>query len=124
MEPGQKAERRACARTEIGLDVVCSSGREEGSAILKDLSRSGALLEATTIRTAVGDSVTIWLRTEPDAEPDSLHAEVVRHTSDGFAVEFQAPYSVVDQIVEKYRGDAETDEADGPGDHQNFDHED
>ena len=102
MEDAQKEERCAQPRTKIGLEVLCSSGREEGPAILKDLSASGALLESATIRPAVGDSVTIWLQAEPDEEPDSLRTAVVRHTPDGFAVEFSVPFSVLDHIVAKY----------------------
>ncbi len=98
----QKAERRAHPRTKIGLEVLCSSRREEGTAMLKDLSVSGALLE-TAIRLAVGDSVTIWFQADPKDEPCSFHTRVVRHTPDGFAVEFAAPYSVVHDIIAKYR---------------------
>ncbi len=86
MGDAQTAERRAHARTKIGLDVLCLSGREEGTAILKDLSFSGALLEPATIRPGVGDDVTIWLQAESDEEPDALHTEVVRQTPSGFAV--------------------------------------
>ncbi len=102
MGDAQKAERRAQPRTKIGQDVLCSSGREEGTAFLKDLSVSGALLEPATIRPAVGDSVTIRLQAESDEEPDSLHTNVVRQTPSGFAVEFSVPFSVVHHIITKY----------------------
>ncbi len=102
MEDAQKEERRAQPRTKIGLDVLCSSGREEGTAILKHLSVSAALLESATIGPAVGDSVTIWLQAEPDEEPDSVRTEVVRHTLRGFAVVFRVPYSVIRHIIAKY----------------------
>ena len=100
---GDEAERRTHPRTKIGLEVLCSAGREEGTAILKDLSVSGALLETASIRLAVGDSVTIWFQADPKDEPCSFHTSVVRHTPDGFAVEFVAPYSVVHDIIAKYR---------------------
>ena len=90
MGADQKAERRASQRTTIGLDVLCTAGREEGPAILRDLSPSGALLEPASVRPAVGDSVTIWLRAELDEEPDSLLTDVIRLSPDGFAVEFRA----------------------------------
>ena len=102
MEDAQKEERRAQPRTKIGLDVLCSSGREEGTAILKDLSVSGALLEPATIRPAVGDSVTIRLQAESDEEPDLLRTTVVRQTPNGFAVEFSVPFSVIHHIIAKY----------------------
>ena len=102
MEDAQKEERRAQPRTKIGLDVLCSSGREEGTAILKDLCVSSALLESTTIRPAVGDSVTIRLKAESDAEPDLLRTTVVRQTPSGFAVEFSVPFSVIHHIIAKY----------------------
>ena len=102
MGDGQKTERRTHSRTKIGLDVLCSAGRNEGPAILKELSASGALLEPATIRPAVGDPVTIWLQVEPDEEPHALHTGVVRHTPGGFAVEFRVPYSVVYRFIAKY----------------------
>ena len=101
MEDAQTAERRAQPRTKIGLDVLCSSGREEGTAILKDLCVSSALLEPTTIHPAVGDSVTIRLKAE-SAEPDLLRTTVVRQTPSGFAVEFSVPFSVIHHIIAKY----------------------
>ncbi len=101
MEDAQTAERRAQPRTKIGLDVLCSSGREEGTAILKHLSVSAALLEPATIRPAVGDSVTIRLKAE-SAEPDLLRTTVVRQTPSGFAVEFSVPFSVIHHIIAKY----------------------
>ncbi len=82
MEDAQKEERRAQPRTKIGLDVLCSSGREEGTAILKHLSVSAALLESATIGPAVGDSVTIRLQAESDEEPDLLRTTVVRQTAE------------------------------------------
>ncbi len=102
MGDGKKAKTRAELRTKLGLDVLCSSGRVDGPAILKELSASGALLEPSTLRPAVGDSVTIWLQAEPDEEPLSLSTEVVRHTPGGFAVEFRVPYSVVYRFIAKY----------------------
>ncbi len=102
MEDAQKEERRAQPRTKIGLDVLCSSGREEGTAILKHLSVSAALLESATIGPAVGDSVTIRLQAESDEEPDLLRTTVVRQTPNGFAVEFSVPFSVIHHIIAKY----------------------
>ncbi len=102
MGDAQTADRRAQPRTKIGLDVLCSAGREEGTAILKDLSVSGALLESPTIRPGVGDAVTIWLQAEPDEEPDPLRTTVVRQTPSGFAVESSVPFSVVHHILAKY----------------------
>ncbi len=102
MEDAQKEERRAQPRTKIGLDVLCSSGREEGTAILKHLSVSAALLEPATIRPAVGDSVTIRLQVESDEEPDSLRTNVVRQTPSGFAVEFSIPFSMIHNIIAKH----------------------
>jgi hypothetical protein len=104
MGDGQKTRRRAQPRTKIGLDVLCSSGEEEGEAILilKNLSTSGALLEPATIRPAIGDSVTIWLQAERDEQPHSVHCSVARHTPSGFAVEFRVPYSVIHHILGKY----------------------
>ena len=87
----------------VALTVVCSAGRQEGPAIFKDVSPQGALVESAVVRPAIGDSVTILFQASPDDPPDVLRTNVVRHTPDGFAVQFRVPYSVVCEVITNYQ---------------------
>ena len=67
------------------FDAFCSAGREEGSGILADISRSGARLEETSLQPEVGSKVRLYLFVRP-VNPVELVGEVVRHTDSGFAI--------------------------------------
>lgn len=105
MTTNQSAERRSEPRTKVGLAVVFSFGLERAQATLKDLSTSGALLEPASICPEVGEIVTLFLDDGLHEEPESVRTEVVRRTSDGFAVAFCLPCSIVNDIVSRF-GDA------------------
>ena len=105
MSRDQSVERRRKPRTKIGLEVVNSLGLDQAPSTLKEISISGALLEPASIRPEVGDVLTLFLSGGPDEEPESVIAEVVRHTSKGFAVAFCVPCSVVNDIIARF-GDA------------------
>ena len=80
MTADQSAERRNEPRTKVGLDVVFSFGRDRARTILKDLSRSGALLEPASIRPEIGDIVTLWLQPGSQEAPDPVRTQVARRT--------------------------------------------
>jgi hypothetical protein len=103
MDNSEEEDRRDLERKNIALNVLCSAGHEEGPGLLKDVSHHGAMVESTSVRPSVGDSVMILLRASPDDAPDVLHTSVVRHTDEGFAVKFRVPYSVVRNLIEKHR---------------------
>ncbi len=78
------AERRGMRRQEVDLLVLCRSGTRQGSARLVNISLIGAELESPEIRPAEGTLVKIRL-VSPAIE---LKGTVVRHTNEGFAIQF------------------------------------
>ena len=104
-------------RFPLPLLVYCSFERMEGVASLVNISYTGALLGNTTMRPEIGARVTFYVQLKPtrasEAEigtstnlygdlqpPRGFEAEaqseltglVVRHSSDGFAVEFESSH--------------------------------
>ena len=78
----------------IRLEVYCSFERVEGTASLANISYTGALVEDTTVRPEIGARVKLYVHLKPpcafEAEtPFELTGVVVRHSSNGFAVEFE-----------------------------------
>ena len=95
------AQRRA-PRTNIGMDLLCSSGRDEGTAMLVNLSSSGALLDPAALRPAVGNSVSIRFPTISKEEFPVLPTVVVRHAPGGFAVKFRAYLPIISRLISEY----------------------
>jgi len=84
-------------RFPIPLQVYCSFEQVEGIASLVDISYTGALLEDTEMRPKIGARVTFYVHLKPprDSEaaiPSELTGLVSRHSSDGFAVEFESSH--------------------------------
>ncbi len=82
------------ARILIRFQVYCSFERVEGTASLANISYTGALVEDTTVRPEIGARVKLYVHLKPpcafEAEtPFELTGVVARHTSNGFAVEFE-----------------------------------
>ena len=98
----QRKEQRRAPRTNIGMDLLCSSGRDEGTAMLVNLSSSGALLDPAALRPAVGNSVTIRFPTISKEEFPALPTVVVRHTPDGFAVKFRIYLPIISRLIDEY----------------------
>ncbi len=78
----------------IRLEVYCSFERVEGTASLANISYTGALVEDTTVRPEIGARVKLYVHLKPpgafEAEtPFELTGVAVRHSSNGFAVEFE-----------------------------------
>ena len=96
------ANDRAAPRKDIGIDVFCSVRTEKGSGILRNLSLSGALLECTSIRLAVGDAIIVAFPGNLDREPGVLHGVVVRLTPDGCGIKFPGYSSADFDIVTSY----------------------
>ena len=68
MATDQDEDRRPGHRTSIGITVLFSSGRDEGTAILVNLSPMGALLDPATLRPAVGDSLSLRVPATTDED--------------------------------------------------------
>ena len=106
MPNDQTEEHRRAPRISIGVDLLCSSGRDEGRAVLVNLSPSGALLEAATLRPEVGSSVSILFPTTSIEELRILATVVVRHAPNGFAVKFRVFLPLITRLMAEYSVDA------------------
>ena len=85
---GNRTNRRRSARIKTAFETLYSSEREEGAGVLTDISYRGALLEDTSIRPGLAAHVRLYVFLRP-VDPFELVGSVVRHTSDGFAIEFE-----------------------------------
>ena len=99
-------ERRRGERAPTALNAHYSSGPEDGIGVLANISYSGALIEDSSVQPAVGSRVRIYVFTEPidpiaPASPYELVGRVVRHSSSGFAIEYEDADPEVRQLVDK-----------------------
>ena len=99
-------DRRRGARVATSLHAHYSSGPEEGIGVLANISYSGALIEDSSARPTVGSRVRIYVFTEPEdpitpASPYELVGRVVRHSSSGFAIEYDDTDPEVRQLVDR-----------------------
>ena len=82
-------DRRATGRIKTRFETLYSVGRTEGTATLSNISHSGAHFTAVSHKPDIGKSLRIFILLKPVA-PFELIGKVVRHTEDGFAIEYQA----------------------------------
>ena len=59
---------------------------DSGTAILMDISYTGAIFEDTTTVPAIGSEITLYVFLQP-VSPVEVTGRVVRHFRDGFAIE-------------------------------------
>lgn len=97
----KNVERRE-PRSKGGVEVLCSSGRDEGTATLVNLSPLGALLDPATLRPAMGSSVSIRFPSSAEGESQVLTGVVVRQTPKGFAVQFPSYLPTVSRLIAEY----------------------
>ena len=81
-------------RISIRLEAFYSFGRVEDNGMLADISYSGALIEGTTMRPEIGARVALYVYLKPPSTfeavtPFQLTGHVVRHSSTGFAIEYE-----------------------------------
>ncbi len=99
-------ERRRGDRISTALNAHYSSGPKDGIGVLANISYSGALIEGSSVQPAVGTRVRIYVFTEPvdpiaPASPYELVGRVVRHSSSGFAIEYEDADPEVCQLVDQ-----------------------
>jgi hypothetical protein len=99
-------EKRRNARFPIALNAHYSSGPEEGIGVLANISYSGALIEGSSVQPTVGSKVRVYVFVEPvdpiaPASPYELVGRVIRHSSSGFAIEYEDAEPEVLQLVDK-----------------------
>jgi len=102
-------ERRRGNRVSTALNAHYSSGPEDGIGVLANVSYSGALIEGSSVQPTVGSRVRIYVFTEPvdplaPASPYELVGRVVRHSSSGFAIEYEEEESEARQLVDEATG--------------------
>ena len=90
---------RRAPRIKVGLEVYYSSTREEGPAVLADVSSVGALLEQTQVRPRVGAKVGMTVFLPNGNERLQVDGQVIRHTEAGFAIEFERPSPHVYELL-------------------------
>ena len=103
-------DRRRAPRIKTGLTTYFCSAREEGQAVLADISPVGALLERAESQPSIGAQVGISLFLPNISQRLQVSGRVVRHTEDGFAIEYEQPNPhVYDLVVERLdQGEAAT----------------
>ncbi len=87
-------ERRRGYRVSIRLEVYFSEDLYEVIGTLSNISYSGALLKDTSMQPEVGTPCVLYLYLKPPGafkavSPFRLTGHVVRHTSTGFAIEYE-----------------------------------
>ncbi len=90
----ETTNRRPYNRISIRLEAFYSAGRVEGDGVLANISYSGALVEDTKVRPAIGTFVVLYVHLEPPSAfaaetPFELTGHVVRRSSAGFAIEYK-----------------------------------
>ena len=100
------SERRRGDRVATALNAHYSAGPEDGIGVLANVSYSGALIEGSSVQPTVGSRVRIYVFTEPvdpiaPASPYELVGRVVRHSSSGFAIEYEDADPEVRQLVDE-----------------------
>ena len=98
--------RRRHVRFPTALNAHCSSGRGEGIGVLANISYCGALVEDSSIKPSVGSKVRVYVFVEPvdpiaPASPYELVGRVVRHSSSGFAIEYEEGDTEVHRLVDE-----------------------
>lgn len=86
-EPGK----RRGARVQMRFHALFSDDKAGGPAILAEISSSGARLQSPEPWPAIGLPVALYVWLPNQAEPSEITGNVVRHTADGFAMEFEKP---------------------------------
>ena len=98
--------RRRHVRFTTALNAHCSSDPGEGIGVLANISYCGALIEDSSIKPSVGSTVRVYVFVEPvdpiaPASPFELVGRVVRHSSSGFAIEYEDDDPEVHRLVDK-----------------------
>jgi len=91
--------RRRDGRVATQFESLYSSGRNEGTGVLADISYSGALIEGASLKPEIGKPLRIYVFVQPVA-PFELMGNVVRHTEEGFAIEYPTPSEEICRFVD------------------------
>lgn len=92
-------DKRRHPRFKTPFDALYSTGREEGSGVLVDISHSGARLEHASIHPPVGSKVRLYVFVQP-VRPFELAGSVVRSSDEGFSIEYEVESPEVRRLVD------------------------
>ncbi len=98
--------KRRHVRFTTALNAHYSSDPEEGIGVLANISYSGALIEDSSVQPSVGYRVRVYVFVEPvdpiaPASPYELVGRVVRHSSSGFAIDYEDADRDVRKLVDE-----------------------
>jgi PilZ domain-containing protein len=93
-------EKRRDFRIQTHFETSFSSGGQQGSGILGDISYSGALLRQTSLRPRIASQVRVRIFLG-EGSPFVVVGQVVRHVEDGFAIEYADLRAEVRQFVDR-----------------------
>jgi len=92
-------DKRKDLRFRTRYDALYASGSREGSAVLADLSYTGARLETATLQPGMGTMVRLYVFVQP-VQPFELIGHVVRYTDSGFAIAIDRCDAEVRRLVD------------------------
>ena len=92
-------ERRRTPRFRTRFDALVSGGAQEGAGTLAEISCCGARLEGASFQPALGSKLRLYVFLHPVA-PFELDGFVVRHTENGFAVDYDLFDEEVRRLVD------------------------
>jgi len=94
------SDRRHGQRIKTRFKSLYSAIDQEGSAVLAEISYSGARLEGAEFQPSLGARVCVYLWLPRHAEPFELAGKVVRQMDDGFAIEYEKPGQDICHMVD------------------------
>jgi hypothetical protein len=92
--------KRRGTRIKTRFKSLYSAVDQEGSAVLAEISYSGARLEGSEFQPSLGERVCVYVWLPRHAEPFELVGKVVRQMDDGFAIEYEKPGQDVCHMVD------------------------
>jgi hypothetical protein len=93
-------EKRRGRRIKTRFESFYETDRQEGSAVLSEISYSGALLQETSFQPELGSRVSVYVWLPNQKEPFELLGQVVRFFGSGFAVEYDEPGQDICNMVD------------------------
>lgn len=91
--------RRREGRVPTRFESLYSAGRLEGAGVLADISYHGAQIENASIQPELGKELRIYVFVQPVC-PFELRGSVVRHTPNGFAIEYETSDPEIRRLVD------------------------
>lgn len=84
----KRYDNRRDLRVPTRFETLYSTGRFEGAGVLADVSYSGARVAGASDLPPLGSEIRLYVFLQP-VSPFELTGRVVRHSGDGFAIEYK-----------------------------------